>query len=76
LHKTFSGKFGEIRAKILHNPKFAYSSTYDEKSHPLLLFWNDRGMNPPAMSPFSGFPVHIILHALSLLVVVGYSLSL
>jgi len=26
--------------------------------------------------PFPGFPVHIILHALSLLVVVGYHVSL
>jgi len=28
------------------------------------------------MPPFSGVPVHIILHALSLLVVVGYNVSL
>jgi len=28
------------------------------------------------MPPFSGVPVHIILHALSLIVVVGYNLSL
>jgi len=30
---------------------------------------------PPAMPPFSGVPMHIILHALSLLVV-GYNVSL
>ena len=29
-----------------------------------------------AMPPFSGVPVHIILHALSLLLVAGYSVSL
>jgi len=34
----------------------------------------ERG-NAPAMPPFSGVPVHIILHALSLLVV-GYNVSL
>jgi len=34
-------------------------------------------MNAPAMPPSSGVPVHIILHALlSLLIVVGYCLSL
>jgi len=38
-------------------------------------FWKIRGGNAPAMPPFSGVPVHIILHALSLLVV-GYNVSL
>ena len=44
--KNFLGMFGEIRAKNPSQPqKFAYSSTYYEKSPPLLPFWNDRGMN-------------------------------
>jgi len=33
-------------------------------------------MNTPAIPPSSGVPVHINLHALSLLVVVGYNWSL
>jgi len=33
-------------------------------------------MNAPAMPQSSGVPVHINVHALSLLVVVGYNLSL
>jgi len=33
-------------------------------------------MNAPTMPPSSGVPVHFNLHALSLLVVVGYNLSL
>jgi len=41
---------------------------------PLPAFWKGRGGNGPAMPPFCGVPVHIILHALSLLVVVGYTM--
>jgi len=33
-------------------------------------------MNAPAMPPSSGVSMHLILYALSLLVVVGYNLSL
>jgi len=33
-------------------------------------------MNAPAMPQSSGVPVHINLHTLSLLIVVGYNLSL
>jgi len=42
---------------------------------PLSPFWKDKGGNAPAMLPFSGVPVHIILHALTLLAVVGYNVS-
>jgi len=35
-----------------------------------------RGENALTMPPVSGVPVHMILHALSLLVVVGYNVSL
>ena len=42
--KNVLGKFGEIRDPS-QPQKFAYSSSYDEKSPPLLPFWNDRGMN-------------------------------
>jgi len=38
-------------------------------------FCNDRGVNAPAMPPFSSVPVHIIPHALSFLVV-GYNVLL
>ena len=53
----------------------------------MILFWKDtsataapllivqRG-NGPTMPPFSGVPVHIVLHTLSLLVVAGYNVSL
>ena len=76
--KNFSGKFGEIRAKSFASQKLACSYTYDEKAPPppLPLFWQGRGGNALVMPPFSGVPVHIILHALSLLVVVGYNVSL
>ena len=74
--KNFPGKFGEIRAKILHKPKICLLINLSWKITQLLPFWNDSGMNAPAMPPSSGVPVHIILHALSLLVVVGYNLSL
>ena len=40
---------------------------------PLPTFWNGRGGND-TMPPSSGVLVHIILHALSLLVVVGYTM--
>jgi len=43
---------------------------------PVVLFLKGRGTNAPAMPPLSGVPVHIILHTLSLLVVVGYNVSL
>jgi len=78
LHKNFSGKFGAFRAKSFAPQKFACSYTYDEKAPlpPLPLFWKGRGGNALAMRPFSGVPVSIILHALSLLVVVGYNVSL
>ena len=77
-HKNFSGKFGETRAKFFSPQKFACSYTYDGKAPPppLPLFWKDRGGNALAMPPFSGVPVHIILHALSLRVDVGYNVSL
>ena len=42
---------------------------------PLHPFWKGKGGNDPAMALFYGVPVHIILHALSLLVV-GYNVSL
>jgi len=76
--KNFSGKFGEIKAKSFAHPKFACSCTYDEKAPPppLPLFWKDRGGNALAEPLFSGVPVHIILHALSLLIVVSYNVSL
>jgi len=77
LHKKFLGKFGEIRAKSFAPKKFACSYTYDEKVPPplLSLFWKGRGENDLSMPLFSGVPVHIILHALSLLVV-SYNVSL
>jgi len=68
----------EIRAKSFAPQKFACSYTYDEKIPPPLLplFRKGREGNALAMPPFSGVPVQIILHALSLLVVVSYSVSL
>jgi len=46
LHKKRFGKvWGNSGKKSFTTPKIAYSSTYDEKSPPLLPFWNDRGMN-------------------------------
>jgi len=71
------GKFGEVRVKSFAPPTFASSYTYDEKAPPtpLPLFQKGREENNLAMSPFSGVPVHIILHALSLSVVVGASLQ-
>ena len=65
--KNFSGKFGEIREKSFAPQKFACSYTYDEKALPLPLplFWKGRGDDALAMPPFSGVPVHIILHAVS-----------
>ena len=52
--KSFSETFGETRAKNHSQPpKFAYSSTYDEKSPQLLPFWNDRGINPCLHFPAS-----------------------
>ena len=74
---NFSGKFGEIRAKSFAPPKCACSYTCDEKapSLPLPFFWKGRGENALAMPPFSGIPLHIILHAISLLVVVSQCFS-
>jgi len=76
--KTFSGIFGKIPEKILRPPKFACCYINDEKAPTILLphFLKDSGRNTPAMPPLPGVPVHIILHALSLLVVVGYNVSL
>jgi len=76
--KNFTGKFGEIRAKPFLPQTFAWSYTYDEKTPPppLPLFRKGRGENSLAMPPFSGVPVHIFLHALSLLVAVSYNVSL
>jgi len=76
--KSFSGKFGEVRVKSFAPQKFACSYTCDEKTlpPPLPLFWKGRGGNALAMPPFSDVPVHIILHALFLLVVVIYNVSL
>jgi len=77
LHKKLFGEVWGNSGKTPSQPqKFAFSSSYDEKSPPLLPVSNDRGMNAPAMPPSSGVPVHIILHALPLLIVVGYNLSL
>jgi len=57
-----------------------YDITYDTvvikaPPPPLPPFWKGKGGNVPAMFPFSGLPVYIILHALALLVVVGYNVS-
>ena len=75
--KNLLGKFGEIRAKSFAPPKFACTYTYDEKAPPppLHLVWKGRGRNALAMPPLSGVPLHIILHALSLLVL-SYNVSL
>jgi len=64
--ENFLGKFGEIRAKILRTPKNLPAPTPMMKRHLHLHcpFWKGRGGNAPAMPPFSGIPVHIILQSL------------
>jgi len=76
--KNFSRKFGEIQAKSCTHQNFACSYTYNENAPPppLPLFWKGREGNALAMLPFTGVPVHIILHELSLLVAEGYGASL
>ena len=68
--KSFSGKFGEIRAKILRTLKNLPAPTPMMKRHLSLhcpSFERSEGEMPPAMPPFSGVPVHSILHSLYLL---------
>ena len=76
--KNFSWKFGKIQAKILRHTKNFPAPKPVMKRHlrPRCSPFERRGMNAPAMPPSSGVPVHINLHALSSLVVVGYNLSL
>jgi len=79
LHKNLFGRVWENSGKNPSPPKkFACSYTYDEKSHPppLPLFWKGRGGKALVIPPFSGVSVHVILHAVSLLVVVGCNVSL
>ena len=79
LHKKFFGQLWGNSGKDPSPPQnFACCYTNDEKAPPIPLphFRKDREGNAPAMPPFSGVPVHIILHALCLLVVEGYNVSL
>jgi len=68
--KTFRASLGKFVQNFAPQ-KFACFYTYDEKSPPppLPLIWKGRGGKASAMLPLSGASVHIILHALSLLVV-------
>jgi len=77
LHHNFSGKFGEIRQNTSH-PKSLPGPTPMTKRQlrPVAPLLKGQRGNALAMPPFSGVPVHIILHALSLLVVVSRNVSL
>ena len=61
----FLGKFGEIWAKILRTPKNLPARTPMMKitSASIAPFWKGRWENVPAIPPFSGIPVHIVLHS-------------
>jgi len=74
---TFRASLGTCGQKIAP-PKCACSYTFYEKapSSPLPPFLKGQEGKGPAMPPFSGVPVHIILYALSLLVVVSCKVSL
>jgi len=78
-HEKFFGQLWGNSGKD-HSPSqnFACCYTNDEKAPPIPLphFRKDRGGNAPTTPPFYCIPVHIILNALSLLVVVGYNVSL
>jgi len=75
--KTFRASLGKFVQNFTPQ-KFACFYTCDEKSPPppLPLVWKGRGGKAPAMPPVSGASVHIMLHALSLLVVVVCNVSL
>jgi len=76
LRKLFGQVWGNS-GKIFRTPKIflLLHLWWKGTSAPFFLFWKGRGGNALAMPPFSGVLVHIILHALSLLVVVGYNVS-
>ena len=76
--KSFSGKFGDIRAKTLRSPKICLllHPWWKGTSAPIDPHLQGRRGKCPAMPPFSGVRVHIILHALSLLVAADCSVSL
>jgi len=75
--KPFRACLGKFRKRSFAPKKFVCCYTNHEKgtSDPIALVLKGQRGKYPAMPPFSGVPMHIILHTLSLLVV-GYNVSL
>ena len=76
--KTFRESLLKFGQKSFTTPKISLllNLWWKSTSAPVAPLLKGQGMNTPAIPPSSGVPVHINLHALSLLVVVGYNWSL
>ena len=73
--KTFRGSLGKFGKKSFATPKISLllNLWWKGTSTPVARLLKGQRDECPAMPPPSGVPVHIDLHALSLLVVVGYN---